>query len=170
MQVKIAMQNIIQGKSGQWTDIGGMRVFVDALSNKILLPSSLKGQDIDEVDVNSIQSPEIDPNKMQLVTALMVANTVGYKRLQEYLDNLANIIKLGTEPQAESEQFEKLNQFINSYAPIEPRMRDFLHKYLMENEPLIQQLVEERDSLLYINKIINDQINLKIQMEKNSSN
>ena len=140
MQVKFAMQNIIQGKSGRWVDLQNLRVFVDSLNNKIILPSSLAGQDIDEVDVNSIQQPQVDPNKMQLVQALMIANTTSYKRLQEYLDNLANIIKLGGEFKAEAEQFEKFNQFVNSYSPIEQRMRDFLHSYLEKNRPLIEQL------------------------------
>ena len=62
------------------------------------------------------------------------------ERLQEYLDNLANIISLGQEFKAEAEQFEKFNQFVNSYSPIEPRMRDFLHKYLQANQQLIDQL------------------------------
>ena len=56
------------------------------------------------------------------------------------LDNLANVIKLGSEFKAEQEVFDKLNAFLHSYAPVEARMRDFLHRYLQNNEPLLQQL------------------------------
>jgi len=139
MRVNAIQTNIIQGKSGRWIDINGVHVFVDA-QNKIVLPSSLAGQQADEVDVSTVQPAEVDQTKMQLIQALMVANTMGYKRLQEYLDNLAYVIKLGTEFKAEQEQFERFNEFIHSYSPIEPRTRDFLAKYLQSNNSLIESL------------------------------
>jgi len=134
------MQNIIQGKPGRWLDLNNTSVFVNSLTNKILLPSTLAGQNVDDVDLSTVPTPQADPTKLQLIQALMVANTIGYKRLQEYLDNLAKIINLGTEFKAEQEQYEKFNQFIHSYTPIDAKTRDFLAKYTASNEGLVQQL------------------------------
>jgi len=140
LSVRAVQTNIIQGKSGRWISLGNLTVFVDALSNKIILPSSLAGQNPDDVDLTAMQNPQVDPQKMQLIQALMIANTTNYKRLQEVLDNLANVVKLGSEYKSEQEVFDKFNNFVHSYSPIEPRMREFLHRYVQTNQPLIDQL------------------------------
>jgi hypothetical protein len=131
--------NTILGKTGRWVDINGIQLFVN-VKNQIVLPSYLTGQNMDEFDISSIKMPEVDSSKMQIISALMVGNTISYKRLQEYLNNLASVIKLGNEFKAEQETFEKFNAFVHSYTPIDKSTRDFLHKYLQNNEALINQL------------------------------
>ena len=135
------MNNVIQGKPGRWEEINGITIFVNSLNNKVILPSTLAGANLDELDMSTVMQPQqVDNTKIQLVQALMMANTVNYPRLSDYLNDLANIIKLGTEYKAEQEQFDKFNSFVHSYSPVEPRMRDFLHRYTQNNEQLIEQL------------------------------
>lgn len=126
-------------KPGRWIDVNGFFVLVDN-AGKILAPSDLKGQSPDEIDVSQMQNREIDPQKSQLISTLMAANTTQYPRLQEYLTNLQRAIALGNEPVLEKSYFDKLASFTASYSPIDSKMRDFLRKYESSNKDILGQL------------------------------
>jgi len=133
------LTNTISGKPGRWQDIGGINAFVDA-KNDIILPSEFAGQGIDEIDLSQVPKPEPNMEKAQIISALIVANSAGFSRLNEYLENLGNVVALGTEFKGEQFCFEKLNEFVHSYSPIDPKMRAFLQKYQMNNQELINNL------------------------------
>jgi hypothetical protein len=134
------MNSIIQGKSGRWQQLNNeLFVFIDA-KNNIILPESLKGQSIDEVDLLQVPKPEVNMEKLQLIQALITGNSAGYSRLNEYLENISHILALGDSYKAEQEQFEKFNTFVHVYCPIDPKMRAFLQKYQMNNQELIDNL------------------------------
>lgn len=139
MLVKALQNNVINGVSGRWTEINGINVFVDR-DNKVVIPSDLKGQSLENIDTTELVSPQVNPIKIQLVTALIAANTARYPRLQEYLDNLSRIVSQGSEFQAEQEQLDNLITFINSYIPIDSKMQDFLKQYKQNTTDTLQQL------------------------------
>src|ERR1700693_2095596 len=131
------LTSTINGKPGRWTDFNGTKLFVDE-KNNVILPAQFAGENLNVLDASKIQiNPDIDMVQTQIISALMVSSSAGYGRLNEYLENLGNVIALGSEFKSEQFCFEKLNEFINSYSPIDPRMRDFLNKYQINNQPLI---------------------------------
>lgn len=137
---KIALApNTINEKPGRWAEVGNFHVFVDS-GNKIIAPSDLRGQTLENLDVTSLQGREVSPEKIQLVMALMAANTISYDRLTEYIDNLANAIKMGTEPDVEKNQYDRLKTFIASYTPVDTKMHDFLKKYEITTRNIMEQL------------------------------
>lgn len=128
--------NIINPDS-TWESFNGQKVLVND-DGKILAPSSLKHMSFE--DLEQLPPAEVNYEKLQLIAALIVANTRGYIRLQSYLENLANVISLGNEFVLEQEYFDKFHNFICSYQPIDVKMGEFLRSYADKNASLIGQL------------------------------
>jgi hypothetical protein len=125
---KTALLIEVNGVNGRWVETGNQHVFVDG-SNKVVFPQDLKGENLEDLDLNVLPSRPTNSQKLQLVSALFVQNSASYPLLNKYLEGLKHAVAMGNEPEVEQSEFEKLKTFINSYRPIDPKMQEFLQQY-----------------------------------------
>jgi hypothetical protein len=139
MRATALLGNQIKGKSGRWVEKGPLHAFVDD-ANQVVAPQDLKGQDFNTLDINTLPLRPTNPQKVQLVAALIAANSAAYPRLQEHLEALRHAVAMGNEYEIEQSQFQRLQEFINSYSPIDSKMQDFLKKYAADTAGIMNQL------------------------------
>ena len=151
----------------KWENVNG-RNFLINNDNKIIAPSLFRNKSLDELDVSSIEVPNVNQEKLQLVTALIASNSKGYKRLQEYLINLSNIISMGDEYPLEKEYFNKLLKFLSAYHPIDPKMGEYLKFYVQQNSQYLEQLALLIDSTTLPEKLpkVKKELQPKINIKK----
>jgi hypothetical protein len=124
---------------GRWVEMGPLHVFVDG-SNTIMAPKDLRGQSLEQIEPQNQPPRPTNPEKVQLVTALIAANNINYDRLNEYLNSLRHAVAMGSEYEVEQSQFEKLKKFVTSYVPIDTKMQSFLAKYRENTSDIMAQL------------------------------
>jgi hypothetical protein len=136
---KTALLTEVNGVNGRWVETGNQHVFVDG-SNKVVFPQDLKGENLEDLDLNVLPSRPTNSQKLQLVSALFVQNSASYPLLNKYLEGLKHAVAMGNEPEVEQSEFEKLKTFINSYRPIDPKMQEFLQQYASSTLDVMTQL------------------------------
>lgn len=159
---------VIQGILGRWVPYEDYNIFLDG-SNTIAFPMQYSGMPFSEFKDINFEPTNVNQDKVRLALSLMQGNTENYSRLSAYLISLLSLFKLGNQYKAEAEQFEKFNQFVSTYRPIENDMRSFLDEYRESNQSTLDELknIISRDGDMFsddasIKKNLNIKVDKKI--------
>jgi|GEM_PF-5092999 len=156
--------SIIQGILGRWVPFKDYNIYLDT-ANCVCFPMQYTGMPFSEFKDINFEPTNVNQDKVRLALSLMQGNTINYPRLSAYLVSLLSLFKLGNQYKAEAEQFEKFNQFVATYRPIESDMRSFLDEYKENNTNLIEELgsIIARDGDIFSDEdVIKKNLNIKI--------
>ena len=159
---------IIQGILGRWVAYESYFIYLDG-SNCVRFPAQYSGTPLVEFKQLQFSPTNVNIEKLNLISSLISANSANYERLTSYLISLRNLAMLGNQYKAEAWIFEKFNEFIQSYRPIEIQVRDFLDQFKEENFEVIKKLGDliQKDSNIFsdedvLKKALNFKINKKL--------